>query len=165
MRDNYTPEQIAIIRNAVREGRLALATGERAPRVFASAFLRAGGLQCPGRTLEREQRRRLEGRIMAIVNQRDSGEPEAAPAQAMIDREVTRIHDEYERFQAMMQPDLAGYRLRIDPATSDPGACRRFAAMDIFGMGAGIIPPHEIVVLPPCCDGAHWEPLYEETAG
>lgn len=164
MQNNYTPEQSAVIRKAIREGRLALATGERAPRVFASAFLRAGGLQRPGGTLDQETRRRIEGRIMAIINQRDSGDPEPAAMQRMIDREVTRIHDEYQRFQAMMQPNLAGYRLRIGPATADALACQRFAGVDIFGMGPGVIPPHEIVVLPPCCDGVHWEPLYDEEA-
>jgi hypothetical protein len=161
MQKNYTPEQSAVIRNAIREGRVALAKGEQIPRVFASAFLRAGGLQCPGGSLDQETRRRMEGRIMAIINQRGSGEAEEDSIQIMIDREVARIHDEFERFQAMMQPNLTGYRLKIDRSVIDPLACQQFAGMDLFGLGSGVITPHEIVVLPPCCDGAHWEPVYE----
>lgn len=162
MGNSYSTEQSAVIRAAIQAGRNALANGERAPRVFASAYLRAGGLQQPGGELDQETRRRIEGRIMAIINQRGSNAPEAPEIQALIDREVGRIHDEFERFQASMHPELAGYRLKLGATVADRQACRRFARIDIFGLGPGIIPPNEIVVLPPCCDGASWEPIYEE---
>ncbi len=163
--NNFTPEQSAHIRAAIQAGRQALSIGERSPGIFAAAFLRAGGLQLPGEELDPETRRRAEGRIMAIVNRRGSNQPEPKPIQAMIEREVARIHDEFDRFQTSVNPDLVGYRLRIGRDVADPAACLRFTQVDLFGMGPGTIPPGEIVVLPPCCDGALWEPIYQSSPG
>ncbi|HEB94999.1 MAG TPA: hypothetical protein ENI96_01045 [Sedimenticola thiotaurini] len=161
MNNSYSPDQSAQIRAAIEAGRRALSIGERSPRVFAAAYLRAGGLQQPGGELDPETRRRVEGRIMAIINQRGGRSREPAPIQAMIEREVARIYDEFDRFQTSTHPDLTGYRLRIGRDVADPAACHRFARIDLFGMGPGVIPPNEIVVLPPCCDGAVWEPVYQ----
>ncbi len=160
--NNYTAQQSAQIREAIRQGRAALARGTTpSSQLFASAFLRAGGLQYPGGDLDQATRRRMEGCIMAIVNRRWRGAPEPEPLQRMIDREVARIEDEYGRFQAMLQADLTGYRLvPPDGPVADRACCERFAALDLYGLGAGVVPPHEIVVLPPCCDGARWEPVH-----
>jgi len=48
MHENYTPQQIAVIRDAIRKGRQALMRCDENPKIFASAFIRAGGLHLPG---------------------------------------------------------------------------------------------------------------------
>ena len=160
MQQNFTTQQVAAIRVAVQAGRRALMNGEAQARVFANAFFRAGGLQLPGSELDREARRRIESHIMVNLNGRDSGADEKPQIRAAVRREMNRIHDEVERFLAMQQPHLLGYRMILDRA-ANLSDCRRYAVVDVFGLGPGIVPAHEIVILPPCCDGIRWQPLYE----
>ena len=161
MQENYTAQQIVVIQNAIRRGRRALMQRDDHPKIFASAFLRADGLQLPGEDLDRETRRRMEIYIMAAINKR-LGEIEEEPRiSAAIHREVTRILGETERFQVMKNPELLGYQFVIDNQVADNVRCRYFTRIDLFGLGPGVVPPHEVVVLPPCCDGIQWKPVYE----
>ena len=158
---NYTTQQVATIRAAIKAGRDALVHGEARARVFASAFFRADGLQLPGGELDKETRRRIESHIMVNINGRDSGAGEEPAIRATILRELARIHNETERFLAMQQPHLLGYQMVLDRVAKRVD-CKRYAAVDMFGLGAGVVPAHEIVVLPPCCDGVRWQPIYED---
>jgi len=161
MQKNYDTQQVATIRTAIEAGRRAMRHGEPSARIFASAFFRAGGLQLPGEELARETRRRMESLIMVSLGGRSISMHEGPGIRAAISRELSRIHDEVGRFQAMQQPHLLGYRAVLD-GVADADLCRRYTAVDAFGMGAGVVPAHEIVVLPPCCDNISWQPLYEE---
>ncbi|MCB1859690.1 MAG: hypothetical protein KDI63_15560 [Gammaproteobacteria bacterium] len=165
MENNYTPQQILSIRSAIREGRRALMQSDGHPRVFASAFIRAGGLQLPGAELDRETRLRLETHIMVNVNGRESGGDETPLHRALIDREVHRIFNEADLLRAMMNPGLVGFRLVVDKTIPNWEFCERYAALDAFGLGPGVVPPHEILVLPPCCDRVRWEAVYENEDG
>jgi len=161
MQKNYTPQQIVAIRNAISRGRQALMQCDEHPRIFASAFIRAEGLQLPGEDLDRETRRRMEIHIMAAINERHGGIEEEPRISAAIHREVTRILSEAERFQVMKNPQLVGYHLVIDDQVADKVRCKHFTNIDVFGLGPGVVPPHEVVVLPPCCDGIQWKLVYE----
>jgi hypothetical protein len=161
MHENYSPQQLSAIRAAIKKGRQALMLGDGHPRIFASAFIRAGGLHLPGDDLDRETRRRMEIHIMANINGRHSGADEEPRIRVAIHREVGRIYSEVERFQVMMHPHLIGYQLIIDAQDPVNVVCERYTRLDAFGLGPGIVPPHEIVVLPPCCDEIHWQPIYE----
>lgn len=161
MRENYTPQQIVVIQAAIKRGRQALMRCDEHPRIFASAFIRAGGLQLPGNKLDREIRRRMEIHIMTSINGRHSKIKEGPRIRAAIHREVARIFSEAERFQAMKHPHLVGYHLVIDDQVADHVLCKRYTNFDAFGLGPGVVPPHEIVVLPPCCDGINWKPVYK----
>ena len=165
MHENYTPLQITAIREAIRKGREALMRGGGDPRLFASAFIRAGGLQQPGAELDRESRRRMEIHIMANLNGRHTEAGEAPGIRATIRRELARILGEVERFRAMKHPHLIGFRLRIDKRSPARTVCERYARLDAFGLGSGVVPPHEVVVLPPWCDSIHWQPLYDQGEG
>lgn len=161
MDNNYSTQQIDAIRRAIKAGRLALMHGEPAMRTFASAFFRADGLQLPGEELNSETRRRIESIIMVSLNGRNSGAGEEPHIRAAVSRELARIQDEMARFRTMQHPHLIGYRMVLE-AVSDRQQCQRYACVDVFGLGAGVVPPHEIVVLPPCCDGIRWQALYEQ---
>ena len=52
MPDIYTTPQIDAIRQALKSGRHAMMRSGESPRLFASAYIRAGGLQLPGGTLD-----------------------------------------------------------------------------------------------------------------
>ena len=160
--DSFSIEQIAAIRDALKQGRQALAKGKVNAQVFASAYIRAGGLQLPGETLDRDTRRRMESHVLATITGRVSGTKEQPRVGRAIQREVERILSEVECFKAMINPDLVGYRLVFDEHSSYSTICKRYATLDAFGLGPGVIPPHEIVVLPPSCDGARWEAVYEQ---
>lgn len=161
MQENYTAQQIVVIQNAIRKGRRALMKRDDHPKIFASAFLRANGLQLPGEDLDEETRRRMEIYIMAAINER-LGEIEEEPRiSAAIHREVTRIFGETERFQVMKNPELLGYQFVIDGRVADNVRCKHFTRINLFGLGPGVVPPNEVVVLPPCCDGIQWKPVYE----
>ena len=159
---NYTPQQVSAIREAIRKGREAFVRNDQHPRIFASAFIRAGGLQLPGEELDHETRRRIEIHIMANINGRFSGADEPPRIRAAIKREVTRIYDEVERFRATMHYHLVGFQLTIDKRVANRACCEPYTKPDAYGLGPGVIPPQEIVVLPPCCDGIHWKPIFEE---
>ena len=161
--DKYTPQQIAAIRSAIRKGRQALMEGERHPRVFASAFIGAGGLHLPGEAMDRHTRLRMEIHILANINGRHCGADEEPRIYSAIRREVARIFSEYERFQVMMTPHLVGYQLIVDEKGLNQAICKPYVKLDAFGLGPGVIPPHEVVVLPPCCVNIRWKPLYETT--
>lgn len=161
MEKNYSTQQIEAIRAAIKAGRFALMNGEPMARIFASAFFRADGLQIPGEELNPETRRRIESIIMVNLNGRDSVAGEERRVRATVSRELARIQDEMARFTTMQHPDLVGYRMVLD-GVNDREQCQRYAAVDVFGLGAGVVPPHEIVVLPPCCDGIRWLALYEQ---
>ena len=165
MQENYTPRQIAAIQNAIGRGRQSLMQCDEHPRIFANAFIRAEGLQLPGEDLDRETRRRMEIHIMAAINERHSEIEEEPRISAAIHREITRILGESERFQMMKNPYLVGYHLVIDDQVADKCCCKYFTSIDVFGLGPGVVPPHEIVVLPPCCDGIQWKPVYETEKG
>ncbi len=162
MEESYTPQQLTAIREAIREGRRALMQSDGHPRFFASAYIRAGGLQLPGGELDRETRLRLETHIMVAVNGRESGSEEEPAHRALVDREVARIYTEADLLRAMMNPGLVGFRLVIEEGAANRPRCQRYAMLDAFGLGAGVVPPHEILVLPPWCDQIRWEPVYEE---
>jgi len=161
MHENYTPQQIAVIRDAIRKGRQALMRCDENPKIFGSAFIRAGGLNLPGKELDSETRRRMEIHIMTNINGRHSKAKEGARIRAAIHREVARIFGEVERFQLMKNPHLVGYQLVINDQVPDHVLCKRYTKFDAFGLGPGVIPPNEVVVLPPCCDGIRWKPVYE----
>ena len=161
MHENYTTQQISVIQDAIRKGRQALMRCDEHPRIFASAFIRAGGLNLPGNDLDRETRRRMEIHIMASINGRHRKIEEGPRIREAIHREVARIFGEFERFQVMKQPHLVGYHLSIDDQVAEHVLCKRYTRFDAFGIGPGVVPPHEIVVLPPCCDGIHWKPVYK----
>ena len=161
MHENYTPQQIAVIRDAISKGRQALMLCDEHPKIFASTFIRAGGLHLPGNDLDRETRRRMEIHIMTNINGRHSKAKEGPRIRAAIHREVERIFGEVERFQLMKNPQLVGYQLVINDQVPDHVLCKRYTTFDVFGLGPGVIPPHEVVVLPPCCDGIRWKPVYE----
>jgi hypothetical protein len=160
--ETYTPQQVMAIREAIRKGREAFIRNDEHPRIFASAFIRAGGLHLPGEELDRETRLRMEIHIMANINGRFSGTDEPPRIRASIQREVTRIYDEVERFRVLMHAHPIGYRLTIGKKVAKRACCERYTKLDIYGLGPGVVPPQAIVVLPPCCDGIHWEPIYEE---
>jgi hypothetical protein len=160
--DNYTPQQVQAIREAIRKGREAFIRNDEHPRIFASAFIRAGGLQLPGEELDPETRLRMEIHVMANINGRYSGADEPPRIRAAIKREVTRIYDEVERFRLTLHAHVLGFQLKIDRRVAHRGCCKRYTKLDAYGLGPGVIPPQEIVVLPPCCDGIHWIPIYEQ---
>ena len=161
MPDTYTTPQIDAIRQALKSGRHAMMQSGESPRLFASAYIRAGGLQLPGGTLDPETLRRVESRIMVAVNGQRTEASESPAIEAMIAREIERIRGEVERFQLMMHPTLRGFRLEPADGMGDRDACQRFLDLDAYGLGRGVVPAHEIVVLPPCCDGVRWIPLYD----
>ncbi|MCB1760232.1 MAG: hypothetical protein KDI68_10705 [Gammaproteobacteria bacterium] len=161
MSDHYSTQQTEAIRQAIRAGRHALMQNGESPRMFAAAYIRAGGLQLPGGTLPSDTRRRVESRIMVAVGGRSSDSRESAAIEALIAREIARILGEVQRFHLMMHPKLHGFRLEIPEHASQRKPCLRFLALDAYGLGPGVVPAHEIVVLPPCCDEVRWIPLYE----
>ena len=124
MQKNYDTQQVATIRTAIEAGRRAMRHGEPSARIFASAFFRAGGLQLPGEELDRETRRRMESLIMVSLAGRSNSMHEEPRIRAAISRELSRIHDEVGRFQAMQQPHLLGYRAVLD-GVADADLCRR----------------------------------------
>ncbi|MCP3867003.1 MAG: hypothetical protein GY703_02685, partial [Gammaproteobacteria bacterium] len=126
MHDNYTPQQITIIVDAIKQGRRALMLTDERPRTFANAYIRAGGLNLPGEALDSEIRRRMEIHIMTAVNGRQAKIEEPPAIRNAIHREVARIFGEVERFQMMKYPNLVGYRLDADEKVADQALCKRY---------------------------------------
>lgn len=77
-------------------------------------------------------------------------------------REINRAYSEAYWFGTAQHPDTAGFRIKMYHNVADPGDCMRFAECDNFGLGAGVFPPDEIVVLPPYCDRAAFEAVFKD---
>ncbi len=69
--ENYTPKQIFIIRNAIEQGRRAMAELGNNAAVFAEAFIKADGIQIPSKELEESTRQRINEYVLKSL----AGEP------------------------------------------------------------------------------------------
>jgi hypothetical protein len=156
---NFTSQQVAQIRRAVREGRRAVhAGGDSQALVFARVFLRYDGLQNPGELLDEETRRHLGAILLLAVQGRDRLPRIAPRLKPVLKREYRRVLAETFLASHFTNPDAEAFRL-LPPPDADSDCCRRFLSKDAFGLGPGVVPLEEVVVAPPCCDGVRYEIL------
>lgn len=167
----FTLEQYGMIRRAVMAGRRALLNRGSDPMIFAATFLDAGGFQVPGLTVDAV---RLRGVGSFVLFALEAGSIDAAEirraytwagdevARAVL-REVTRAHLEAVWYVIGRRDDVEGFKVIVSGARS-PDACAGIMQCDSFGMGEGCYPKHEIMILPPCCDGSiKLENIYRKT--
>lgn len=157
----FTVEQHGAIRRAIMAGRKALSERGPVPAIFADAFLRAGGFHVPGLEVPRDRLRAVgsfvllsldSARIDADELRRGFSWAGDEVARAVL-RETLRAHVE-TIWHVLSRPDqVEGIQITVSSARSND-ACAKVMLCDNFGMGEGIYPKFEILVLPPCCDGS-----------
>lgn len=134
--------------------------------VFADTFFRHGGVQVPMMPFIDEGTLRRIGSY-ALANLIEGKGPRITLGEtdwffdAMV-REMNRAYAEVYWFGSAQHPHTAGFRLKMYHNVIDIDGCKRFVECDNFGLGDGIFPPDEIVVLPPCCDGAAFEVVFKD---
>lgn len=155
----YTTAQAFIIRDALAHARQAIEQQGLSALVFANAFLEANGLQQPAAELSKLQYQTLAGHILEALggtpcySQRDAWEIE------LIERECQRIQLELKLAHYRQHSDFLGFRLRFSTHSQDQDFCQRVASYDLYGMGPGVFPAYEIVVLQPGCNDCDWEAI------
>lgn len=157
--ERYSARQVFIIREAIAAGRAAMAEYGAEPLVFAGAFLDVDGAQVPGGELDAALRSRVNGQVLEALGGTPDGSAGPQWLHLLIGREVRRIRAEVEMFRARANPDVVGFRFRHAEDVAELAFCRSLAGHDLYGLGPGIIPRREIVVLPPGCDRVWWEPV------
>jgi len=134
--------------------------------VFADTFFRHGGVQVPGMPFIDEGTLRRIGSY-ALANLIEGKGPRITLGEtdwffdAMV-REMNRAYLEAYWFGAARHPDTVGFRLKIYDNVADIAGCQSYSECDNFGLGAGIFPKDEIVILPPCCDQASFEVVFKD---
>lgn len=152
----YTAEQIERIRAAVAEARAALrARGRYDLLEFARVYVAQEGVQIPGEPADVSARGRLaEALLAALAEGRDAaGDPALA-------HELERVRNEVRWAEIGEADDVVGFRLELPPAALLERPCRAFLKLD-RGLGAGVFPKTQVVVLPPGCGGARFVPVRE----
>ncbi len=154
---NYTPKQVFIIRNAIERGRQAMAPFDNNATIFAKAFIEANGIQVPSDDIDESTRQRINGYVLkSLVGQTYfAHEPEWLIE--VINREIDRIHAEVTQAIIRIQDQVTGLSFAFSNEVADKEFCMKIASTDLYGLGAGIFPKDEIVVLPPGCDQTWWE--------
>lgn len=158
----FTDRQRQLIKAAIISGRESMRALGIDPVVFESAFIKAGGVQVPGMEVPVDIQKRIESSILLCMADRCGPRyPFDDPEWAFqtVSREINRALSEC--YQAGPQhPDVAGYRIVIPENTRNVEQCKAFAQTIDYGLGLGIYPPTEIVILPPCCDHAGLEIVF-----
>jgi len=158
--------QRAAIRRAVLAGRAEVRMDRSDPNRFFRAFAKNGGIHAPGREMRESERAavRSAGTEALAFGKRLSDYRNVLAAD-LIDvarRETNRANSEAYWAGAAGSPDVAGMRLILSPNQTPDEEVTRLVTEDRHGMGPGVFPPDEVVVLPPSCDLASWEVVFSD---
>lgn len=162
----WTENQITRIKSAVKAGRAAISKRNIDAFVFADAFVKLGGIQVPGMPfIDEGTLRRIGSHVLANIIEGKG--PRITPGEPdwffdAMAREMNRSFSEAYWFSAAQHTDVVGFRLKIYENVADIEDCESFAKCDSFGLGAGIFPKDEIVILPTCCDRASFEVVFKD---
>ncbi|KAB7619545.1 hypothetical protein [Alkalilimnicola sp. S0819] len=151
----YKARQIAAIEEAVMTGRRALKAAQNDdPRVFAHAYVAAGGVQIPGQPAAKDAAQAL-GRALLESLARNT-----APAQEneLLRFEWERVQQETEWVRQARDERVVGFRLVLSPAAERDMACAAISKQD-HGYGRNLFPRLSIVVLPPQALGSRFVPV------
>ncbi len=154
---NYTPKQTFIIRNAIESGRQAMAQFGTHASVFAEAFIEANGIQVPGQEIDEGTRQYINDYVLKSLAGQASFIHEASWLVEITSREIDRVHSEVTQAIIRIQEQVTGFSFAFSHDVTDKEFCQKVASTDLYGLGAGIFPKDEIVVLPPGCDQSWWE--------
>ena len=160
--DNFTPIQILTIRQAVQAGRDAMAILGNHSLIFAKAFLEADGLQAPGRVLDNETRQQLGRDVIALLGGQPVCLDDEDEFQNIVLREMNRAQTEARLADYRNQTSVLGFAVNFPDENERHPFCNHVVSIDLYGLGNGVFPKNEIVVLPPDCDQGWWEVVYRD---
>lgn len=164
----YTPVQIERVRLGIRAGREAMKKRGAYLMVFADAFAKAGGMQVPGRENIPEEHLRVLGSIVLMWTEKTDYDLVKTwrwisdDMVSALHREINRAHQEVGMFNASSHPDAYGWRFGYSENSADPEACKRLAECDNFGLGQGVFPLDEPLVLQPMYDRSFLDLVYRD---
>ena len=134
--------------------------GNADPLVFARAFTSHGGIQAPGGPLDADAARRIESLVLlGLQARRVPHEVHGALVRSVVEREWHRATEETFLVACMLAGDPSAYRLVAPAKGVGQACCARFARVDAYGLGPGLVPVDKMLVPPPCCDGYTYEVL------
>ena len=134
--------------------------GELDTLTFAEAFIRSGGIQIPGRPWD-PQSDHIGALLVMALRGCESFECDDRDVLGVVERERTRAESETSLVRAYHDPRVTAYRVEAPMRGSAGARCRLYVARDMFGLGAGLVPLSEVVVLPPCCDAWRYRVIRE----
>ncbi len=150
----FRARQVAIIRSAIAAGRAAVrASAEDDVRVFARAFVDAGGAQVPGDPSEHASAALGERLLSAL-----SAAQTQAPHDPDLQRELDRVHAEAQWARRLDDDHVVGFLLVLPPAALEQPTVEALAHQS-QGLGPGVFRKADILVLQPDCDGVRFVPV------
>ncbi len=154
----YLPEQIALVVDAVREGRAALQeAGVDDPLVFARAYVEHNGIQIPGKPNDHERSQEIAAKLMHALG-RGLDDPDD---DADVAREMHRVRTETRIALHLEVRSVIGFLLELGSASTMDVACLELLAEDC-GLGAAVFPKARVVVPPPWCLDYDFTPIRED---
>lgn len=168
----FTQEQLAILRSAIAGGRAAMRDRPPpSPLVFIHAFLAANGMLVPGRQIRPDHLKVLGGIVTSSLM---GGEIDWAmfnnwhwiddSMKMAVIREVNRAFMEAGMESSRHHPDAYAFRLRWSDSVEDRDAAERIAAGDPCGLGVGLFPLNDIMIMPVALDRAWFEVVFRDEA-
>jgi len=168
----FTPSQKEVIKAAIFAGREHMkAMGEDNPIDFFSEFCRVGGIQVPGEDAPPEIIEHVKGYVMSALfnNTGARVSREDQFLHPIVAREINRAYQQANWVQAARHPDACGFHMEISSLLRNrewnplgASVAEKLVECDSFGLGPGIYPKDEAVVLQPCCDLAHFEVVFKD---
>lgn len=163
---DYTPAQRNAIKEAIRKTRAVLekyGEGRLEPRDFAQFFARYNGIHMPGRESDSSSSAEVAKGLMLGLRKSPNFDHRLDDAlRAAIRREVNRAHQEIYWLSGAKHPDAVGFRILVEDNVDNRECCEQFAKGVDYGLGIGVFPKDEIVVLPVCCDRAYFEVVFSD---
>jgi len=153
---NFKAKQIEAIRDAVGKARRALREERRFdPLLFATVFVKEGGVQIPGRPEDTAGARMLGKRLLASLRGDDRRHDDAD-----LRRELDRVRGETAWVKAAMDDTVVGFRIALGPSAENNPLCTMLLREN-HGLGVELVRKSEILVLQPPCDGTRFIPVHD----
>lgn len=168
----FTQEQLAAIRGAIKAGRAAMRKRPPpSPLVFVRDFLAADGMQVPGREIRPEHLKVLGGIVTSSLVGGGVDWPMFRnwrwiddDMQDAVIREVNRAFMESNMETSRQSSNAYAFRLRWSDSVNNPVAAKRIAESDCCGLGAGLFPLNDVMILPVALDRAWFEVIFRDEA-
>lgn len=161
---DFSGAQCEAIRRAVLTARREVRMERADPSRFFRAFAENGGIHAPGRGMRESERAAVRSAVTEVLafGKRMSDYRSVLPGD-LIDvarREMNRANSETNWAAAAGSPDVVGMKLTLSPNQVPDAEATRLVTEDRHGLGPGVFPVDDVVVLPPSCDLAYWTAVF-----
>ena len=158
----FTDEQIKKISIGIKIARQSMVINGAEPEIFLEAFIKAGGIQVPGHEINKDDQQNIGDHALKSLRGSPSFMSKPDYIRDTIRREMGRAYSETYIQTGIKTDDVIGYRLLADGTTNNNNQCTQLINKNLYGLGKGVYPKNEIIVLQPYCDRCYLEVVFDD---